>query len=165
MSACEAQVFAIRAHGDQKYGSGLYCDHLQAVVHILADFGYHGAYENAGWLHDVVEDTPITGADIRKLFGDWVADAVNACTGVGRNRKERNASIYDKIARFPEAAPIKVADRIANVENAAPGSSHAGMYAKEAMAFHASVARHAPAGMQKRLALAYYSNAQVDTRP
>jgi hypothetical protein len=65
-----------------------------------------------------------------------------ACSGIGRNREIRNATIYAKISMMPAAALIKTADRIANVENAEIGSSHAEMYLKERTAFYANVAHY-----------------------
>ena len=57
--ATPAEAFAVAAHGDQRYAGGPYRDHLAAVVRVLREYGYDGPYEAAGWLHDVVEDTPV----------------------------------------------------------------------------------------------------------
>lgn len=66
-----------------------------------------------GW-HDVVEDTKTPLSEIETLFGRNVAALVNAVSGVGKTRKERNASAYIKLAAYPRAVPLKLADRIAN---------------------------------------------------
>jgi (p)ppGpp synthase/HD superfamily hydrolase len=151
----DARTFAAQAHGDQRYGSQPYSVHLEAVVAVLRDHGFAGGYEDAGWLHDTLEDTAATVDQIRDRFGYWVARVVIACTGVGHNRKARNAWIYEQIGRFPEAAVVKVADRIANVEAAKPGTSHAQMYLNEAVSFHDAVACRVPDDMRKRLNRAY----------
>jgi (p)ppGpp synthase/HD superfamily hydrolase len=52
-----ARDFAIRAHGDQKYGSEPYVAHLDAVVAVLNEFGYSGdEYVCSGYLHDKQEN-------------------------------------------------------------------------------------------------------------
>ena len=152
----KARDFAIEAHGDQTYGDGQpYRVHLFAVHQVVRDFGYDGPYAEAAWLHDVLEDTPITFSQLSANFSGQVCSLVLACTGEGKNRRERNACIYDRISRYPQAAIVKVADRIANVEASAEGSSHRSMYRKEADAFWSAVARHVPDTMQDRLSRAY----------
>ena len=55
-----AKAFAIKAHGEQRYGDLLYAAHLAAVEEVLLRFGFRDeALLNAAWLHDVVEDTEI----------------------------------------------------------------------------------------------------------
>jgi len=147
----EAEAFAIAAHGDQLYDGEPYRVHLAAVVRVLNDFGYVGAYEAAGWLHDVVEDTDVGLAEIVDRFGPDVARMVDAVTGLGATRAERNARIYVGIAQEPEAAAVKLADRIANVEAAAAGSTHAARYLREADAFAAAIRPHVASAMWARL--------------
>lgn len=150
-----AMQFAIEKHGDQMYGDVPYRNHLYAVVQCLRDFGFIGKYADFGALHDTIEDTPATREEIEHLFGHEVSMMVWACTGVGRNREIRNATIYAKISMLPKAAIIKTADRICNVENAKPGSKHAKMYLGEREEFFAHVAYYAPRAMQDRLERAY----------
>lgn len=110
------RTFAIYAHGDQQYGPMPYAFHLASVENNLIFFGYKEShYRAAAWLHDVVEDTKITHDKVYQLFGAKVASMVWACTGEGLTRAERNASIIKKIQSFPEAAPVKVSDRLTNV--------------------------------------------------
>lgn len=113
-----ARIFAIKAHGDQKYGEHLYGKHLADVVTILQQ-EYEPTKEQlaAAWLHDVLEDTDFDRVHLLEaLFGTRVARLVRACTGFGLSRKERNASIYRRLPLEPDAIPVKIADRIANVE-------------------------------------------------
>ncbi len=151
----EARDFAIKAHGDQKYGGEPYGVHLFAVAQVARDFGATNAQWKAAFLHDVLEDTPATSDQILDLFGEDVLGLVYACTGEGHNRKARNASIYRKIEAYPPAAFIKLADRIANVEASEPGSSHRAMYRKELDAFRAVIRPHVPAAMWDRLERAF----------
>jgi (p)ppGpp synthase/HD superfamily hydrolase len=53
-----ARAFAIKAHGEQRYGDQRYSFHLEAVAELLHPFGIDA--QTVGYLHDVVEDTPLT---------------------------------------------------------------------------------------------------------
>jgi (p)ppGpp synthase/HD superfamily hydrolase len=110
---------AAAAHQGQRYGDFPYLTHLLSVVENLHRFGVATPeLVLAGWLHDAVEDTDLTVEDVRAEFGDTVAELVYAVTTEdGKNRKERNARTYPKMAAIPEAVRLKLADRIANVES------------------------------------------------
>lgn len=133
-----AREFAERAHGDQRYGDQPYVTHLAAVRAVLADFEVDGALGVAAWLHDVVEDTPVSVEDVTAAFGAEVAALVWAVTGVGANRAERNAAAYAKIEQLPAAVTLKLADRIANTEaSVATSPELLAMYRREYPAFKA----------------------------
>lgn len=109
------RMFAIRCHGDQRYGTFPYAYHLATVEAYLMECGYsEHHYQAAAWLHDVVEDTATDIDRIMDSYGPIVAGIVYCCTGNGTNRKARNESIFAKLKEYPLAAPIKVADRLAN---------------------------------------------------
>jgi len=157
-----AEMFAREAHSGQMYGDKPYVDsHVTDVVTILREFGMDEFYIAAGWLHDVVEDTEVSKEEIDLKFGPRVGKLVWACTGIGPNRKARNQTIYEKIAAYPDAAIVKVADRIANVEHSDPDSNHRQMYLKERDAFHELVARLAPRAMIDRLDAAYFAGSEL----
>jgi (p)ppGpp synthase/HD superfamily hydrolase len=140
-------------HKGQMYGEESYVvGHLAEVAEVLETFGFTDSIWKArGWLHDVVEDTNTSINEIREKFGDDVAWPVWACSGFGRNRKERNADIYRKLDIFGrEAAILKVADRIANCESGAKNE----MYRKELPEFAKHTKHHVPAVMWERLELA-----------
>lgn len=132
-------MFAVLAHGDQRYGDLPYGVHLQAVIGVLKRFGINSQkIMDAAWLHDVLEDTDTSYSAIEARFGASVADLVFAVTNeAGRNRVERHARTYPKIRAFgPEAVILKLADRIANIEHSINNNSrHLGMYRKEANGF------------------------------
>jgi len=109
--------FAIEKHSNQKYGEHSYSVHLKDVVGVLESFGYQDYNIIASaWLHDVVEDQNVTVEEIKKIAGSEVANIVSRVTDEpGRNRAERKAKTYDKIAGSFEATVVKFADRIANV--------------------------------------------------
>ena len=156
----EARSIAIAAHAEQRYGGQPYETHLAAVVQVQCDFDYGEPYRQAGWLHDVVEDTAVPLTEIRAWFGDTVAAMVDAVTGLGATRQERNARIYAGLHACPDAAAVKLADRIANVEAAAPGSDHMARYVREADAFEAVVRPHVPLAMWLRLERALTRNGE-----
>lgn len=133
-----AKLFAVFAHANQMYGGKPYLVHLAAVANTLERFGYDsGKMIAAAYLHDVVEDTGYTHEDILGLFGPTVADIVTAVTNEpGVNRKERSLKTYPKIRANKLAVMVKLADRIANIENCiVTDNDRLDMYRKEHAAF------------------------------
>ncbi len=148
----EARNFALKAHGEQKYGDGEpYGVHLFAVVQVMRDFDCTQDEWKAAFLHDVLEDTEATSDQILDLFGERVLRLVYACTGEGETREDRNQCIYRRIAEYPAAARIKLADRIANVEAATPGGYWWMRYKAELPSFRAAIRPHVSDAMWRRL--------------
>jgi (p)ppGpp synthase/HD superfamily hydrolase len=115
----DARTFAIAAHGKQQYGNHPYVVHLDAVAAIAAAYGEMA--QTVAYLHDVVEDTPITLEEVRTHFGELVAGCVALLTDeAGATRKERKAKTYAKLAKvygsLQLALIVKAADRLANVQ-------------------------------------------------
>lgn len=135
--------FASEAHAGQRYGDEPYMAHPCAVRQVLFDFGFLGGdLPVAALLHDTIEDTSTTWDDIRAIFGERVADLVEAVTGRGETRAERVASAHDKIIAFGrDAARLKIADRIANVEASAGIPRYLTMYREEQAGFEDMLAR------------------------
>ena len=72
---------AAKAHEGQKRASGEpYINHCVAVAAILADLRMPAVVVAAGLLHDTVEDTEITLDDLRRDFGDEIANLVDGVT-------------------------------------------------------------------------------------
>ena len=72
---------AEEAHREQKRHSGEpYINHCIAVASILSDLKVPPEVVAAGLLHDTVEDTPVTLADIRRDFGDTITALVDGVT-------------------------------------------------------------------------------------
>jgi len=72
---------AEEAHREQKRHSGEpYINHCIAVASILSELKVPSEVIAAGLLHDTVEDTPITLADLRADFGDTIAALVDGVT-------------------------------------------------------------------------------------
>ena len=77
----KAYDFAKLAHENQKRASGEdYFTHPCAVAEILVDLGLDAATVAAAFLHDVIEDTPVSEGDVRKEFGEEVLELVLGVT-------------------------------------------------------------------------------------
>jgi len=148
----DARQLADREHdlaGD-RYGDGPYVVHLDEVVRILAQFGFgHEFAAQAGYLHDIVEDTAMTADGLRERgVSELVVLAVLFLSDEeGHNRKTRKANTYARVKQDKikggEATrlgiPVKWADRIANVrQSKADNPGLFKMYRKEAVAFRAA---------------------------
>ena len=75
----KAKIFAIKAHKGQIRKSEPdkpMIIHPISVGLLLEEYGYDDEVIAAGFLHDVVEDTKYTLEDIKKEFGDEVANLV-----------------------------------------------------------------------------------------
>ena len=69
----------------------------------------------AALLHDVVEDTPCTTADIRKLFGDDIAFLVQAVTKPNKNQVDNFQHILGSVKRDIRVLLLKLSDRLHNM--------------------------------------------------
>lgn len=112
-----AREFAIKAHGDQKYGDHPYVTHLDQVHAVLVEFGcVDQDILTAAYLHDILEDTDCNYILLKLSFGERVTLLVNRVTSCpGKNRSERNKATYSETCKYPGAIILKLADRIANV--------------------------------------------------
>ncbi len=116
-------LFALEKHSGQLYGHAPYHVHLFDAVHVLRRFFDWESLSqdiiDAVWLHDTIEDTETTKEEIEEKFGINVANLVHAVTNEsGENRKERHLKTYPKIRNTEDAITVKLADRIANIEQA-----------------------------------------------
>ena len=151
-----ARTFAVIAHGDQIYGEDQpYERHLEAVVAVIRGWTDDAELISAAWLHDTLEDTSTAFAELSDKFSPRVADLVWAVTAEGDVRAEKMAAIYRKIEACPDAALVKLADRVANVEAAPTGSKHRLRYSGEREAFEAAIRPFVPAAAWDRLDRAY----------
>lgn len=129
-----ARDFAIQMHGTQRYGKKDYVTHLDAVANVLKRFGIDNEILlAAAYLHDTLEDTPVSKDILVKEFGSAVANIVELVTDLpGKNRAERHKLTYPRIAKDQNAVIVKIADRIANSEaSKSEGGSYWEMYRKE----------------------------------
>src|SRR6185295_12517739 len=80
-----AYVFSMKAHGSQQRASGdPYFSHPLEVAGILTDMKMDSTTIATALLHDTVEDTLASLADIQKQFGPNVARLVDGVTKLSR---------------------------------------------------------------------------------
>ena len=82
-----ARAYEVAAHwhaGQMRKSGEAFITHPVAVTTILAELGMNTDTLCAALLHDTVEDTPYTLAELRKEFGDEVATLVDGVTKLGR---------------------------------------------------------------------------------
>ena len=124
----EAFEYAETAHKGQKRKSGeAYITHPIAVADILADLHLDGATMAAAILHDVVEDTPSSMAEVEQKFGKEVAEIVDGVTKLDqvqfKSRKEAQAESFRKMmlamVRDIRVIMVKLADRTHNMRTLA----------------------------------------------
>lgn len=134
----KAFLFAEQAHFGQQYGLYPYSYHLKQVADVAEEIGFDEEIVIACVLHDVLEDTHLSYNDIKKEFGEDIAELVYAVTDeLGHNRKERKEKTYPKIKDNPKAIAIKLCDRIANVREAKiSNSSMLKLYKQEHLEFY-----------------------------
>jgi (p)ppGpp synthase/HD superfamily hydrolase len=116
-----ARLWAIRWHGDQvrKYTGEPYWRHPEAVAALVKTVPHTPEMIAAAYMHDVIEDTPCTEAQMREEFGDavtelvmWLTDASKPTDG---NREARKMIDRAHTAAAPrEAKTVKLADLIDN---------------------------------------------------
>ena len=81
----KAYLFAAQRHEGQLRRSGEpYIIHPVAVASYLVDLGLDSACICAALLHDVVEDTDTSLAEIKNEFGEEVEELVNGVTKLGK---------------------------------------------------------------------------------
>jgi guanosine-3',5'-bis(diphosphate) 3'-pyrophosphohydrolase len=116
-----AYAVAQRAHDGQMRKSGdPYITHPLAVTTILAELGMTPATLAAALLHDTVEDTPYSLAELTRDFGDEVAMLVDGVTKLDKvtygdaAQAETVRKMVVAMARDIRVLVIKLADRLHN---------------------------------------------------
>ena len=121
----DAFLLAAEAHDGVVRKSGeFYIFHPLEVAYTLADLHMDADTICAALLHDVIEDTSFTKADLAEKFGDTVADLVDGVTklagGEFTSRDEANAASFQKMMAAMtqdfRVVLIKLADRLHNVK-------------------------------------------------
>jgi GTP diphosphokinase / guanosine-3',5'-bis(diphosphate) 3'-diphosphatase len=119
---------AERAHQGQLRKSGeSYISHPLAVATILASLSLDDTTIAAALLHDAVEDTGVTIADLEADFGSAVASIVDGVTKLERirfdSKQAQQAATMRKMlvamAKDPRVLLIKLADRLHNMRTIA----------------------------------------------
>src|SRR5436853_7658083 len=119
-----AYVYAMKAHGEQKRASGdPYFSHPLEVAAILTDLKLDDATIAAALLHDTIEDTPTTPAEVDQISGPDLGHRVEGLTKLKRldlvSREAKQAENLRKlllaIADDVRVLLIKLADRLHNM--------------------------------------------------
>lgn len=122
----EAFSVAKNAHEGQFRASGRpYITHPTIVADILVDMGFDVPTICAALLHDTVEDTNVTDADLRTKFGDEIADLVAGVTKLDKiqfhNKEEEQTEnmrkMFFAMAKDIRVMMIKLADRLHNMRS------------------------------------------------
>jgi GTP diphosphokinase / guanosine-3',5'-bis(diphosphate) 3'-diphosphatase len=119
-----AYVYAMKAHGSQTRASGdPYFSHPLEVAAILTDLKLDDATIVAALLHDTIEDTEATRAEIDQIFGSEIGALVEGLTKLKRlelvSREAKQAENLRKlllaISDDVRVILIKLADRLHNM--------------------------------------------------
>ncbi len=119
-----AYAFAERAHAGQKRLSGdPYINHPLAVASVLADLQLDTVTIAAALLHDVVEDTRVSLADVERQFGREIALLVDGVTKLSRieyrsredEQVENLRKMFLAMSQDIRVLLIRLADRLHNM--------------------------------------------------
>jgi (p)ppGpp synthase/HD superfamily hydrolase len=123
----KAHEFAAKAHAGvvRRWSGEPYVEHCERVAGSLIALGAPAEVVAAAYLHDVIEDCPVSEAELAAAFGPKVAALVVEVTNpkiakTPGNRPERKAAVIRHLAASsPEGASIKLADMLDNSSNVA----------------------------------------------
>ncbi len=119
-----AYVYAMRAHGNQKRASGdPYFSHPLEVAAILTQYELDDATIATALLHDTIEDTETTRAEIDQLFGGEIGALVDGLTKIDKlnlvSKRAEQAENFRKlliaISSDIRVLLVKLADRLHNM--------------------------------------------------
>ncbi len=119
-----AYVYAMKAHGQQKRASGdPYFSHPLAVASILTGLKLDDDTIATALLHDTIEDTETTKAEIERIFGGNIAALVDGLTKIEKlnlvSKKTEQAENFRKlliaISSDVRVLLVKLADRLHNM--------------------------------------------------
>ena len=119
-----AYVYAMKVHGHQKRASGdPYFSHPLEVAAILTEYELDDATIAAALLHDTIEDTDTTRAEIDELFGKEIGNLVEGLTKIEKlnlvSKRAEQAENFRKlliaISSDVRVLLVKLADRLHNM--------------------------------------------------
>ena len=119
-----AYVYATKMHGAQLRASGdPYFAHPIEVAGILTEYRMDTATIVTALLHDIIEDTPVSRAELARSFGDEVATLVEGVTKLSKlefsHEAKRQGENLRKfilaISRDVRVLMVKLADRLHNM--------------------------------------------------
>src|SRR5438046_8152280 len=119
-----AYVYAMKAHGSQKRASGeAYFNHPLEVAAILTEMKLDDATIAAALLHDTIEDTETTQAEIEEKFGKEIASLVDGLTKIAKldlvtkeaTQAENLRKLLLAMSKDVRVLLVKLADRLHNM--------------------------------------------------
>lgn len=126
MSLIDAVAFAAQKHRDQRrkdHHASPYINHPIALAHVLALEANvtDRVVLTAAVLHDTIEDTGVTGAELAERFGADVARVVEEVSDDKSLSRERRKLLQIEHARHlsKPARLVKLADKICNLRDVA----------------------------------------------
>lgn len=119
-----AYTVAQTAHAGQLRSSGEpYFNHVVATAQNCAEFGFGTDLIIAGLLHDTIEDTDLTAADIEHEFGADIRFLVTGVTKLGKIKYQGNERHVESLRKFfisvaqdVRVVIVKLADRLHNLQ-------------------------------------------------
>src|SRR4026208_1691443 len=123
-----AYIFSAKEHKGQVRASGEpYLTHPLEVANILAEMKMDAVTVSVGLLHDVVEDTLVSLADVEHIFGPDVAHIVDGVTKISQihftSKEEKQAENFRKMLLAMtddiRVIMVKFADRLHNMRTLA----------------------------------------------
>jgi guanosine-3',5'-bis(diphosphate) 3'-pyrophosphohydrolase len=147
-----AYVYGMRMHGSQTRASGdPYFAHPIEVAGILTEYRLDTASIVTALLHDVIEDTPVTRADIDELFGAEIGELVEGVTKLSRleltaehtRQAENLRKFILAISKDVRVLMVKLADRLHNMRTLGyiPRQDKRERIARETLDIYAPLAR------------------------
>ena len=142
----------MRMHGTQTRASGdPYFAHPIEVAGILTEYRLDTATIVTALLHDVIEDTPVTRADIEAAFGADIAELVEGVTKLSRleltaeytRQAENLRKFILAISKDVRVLMVKLADRLHNMRTLQyiPQLARRERIARETLDIYAPLAR------------------------
>ena len=153
-----AYKYAADAHKLQRRHSGdPYISHPLAVANILAELKLDGPTITTALLHDTIEDTKATYDELKRNFGDEIAELVDGVTKISKLESEKkNLSAGENFRKLILATSkdirvllVKLADRLHNMRtiNSIENKDKKERIARETMEIYAPLAERM--GMHK----------------
>ncbi len=146
----KAYVYAMQKHGSQMRASGdPYFSHPLEVAAILTNLRLDDATIAVALLHDTIEDTDATRAEIDRTFGEEIGKLVDGLTKIKRldlvSKQAKQAENFRKlllaIADDVRVLLVKLADRLHNMRTLTHMPTHKrGRIAQETMDIYAPLA-------------------------
>jgi GTP diphosphokinase / guanosine-3',5'-bis(diphosphate) 3'-diphosphatase len=119
-----AAQFAARKHSSQRRkgdSAEPYVNHLIEVAHLLAELpaAFDLNLVIAGFLHDTLEDTPVTRSELAERFGEDVTSLVEQVTDDKSLERtvRKHLQVQNAHAISPRAQNLSTADKISNMRS------------------------------------------------